>query len=143
MICPAWEDCNKKACIEQYVCMNLDYWSQYWQNQKNSNTEAWQKRHKSKKERKRVAKADHFKDTPPCIKTGISCDKKEACDVLSQCVVTLKVVSDNPILLNALRGPLSAKQICTILRDNNISPMKSYYYHTKYWNGKEKGKEAQ
>jgi hypothetical protein len=31
MACPDWQDCDKKNCIEQQVCMG-DYWINYWKN---------------------------------------------------------------------------------------------------------------
>lgn len=30
MACPDYDSCNRKACIEQFVCMNGDYWAKYW-----------------------------------------------------------------------------------------------------------------
>lgn len=77
---------------------------------------------------------------PPC---GTKCDKKDTCNILGQCLLSLKIVIDNQNLLNALKGSHTPKQVLILFRDHHITPMKSYYYHTKYWNGKEKGKEAQ
>lgn len=61
------------------------------------------------------------------------CDRKGMCSILSQCMFTLKRVEDNPALMKALKGPHSYRQILKIFRDHDPYPMKSYYYHTKYF----------
>jgi len=135
MSCPAWENCQKKGCIEESVCLNGDYWSRYWQQQKNQNTTLWRDRKSQKKKRRlteNVAKRnEYFKNTPACIKSDVWCDKKESCDILGQCIVTIARIASNKPLMEALKGPHSIGGIIKILRQYDPEPMESYYFCQK------------
>src|ERR1700733_6649074 len=136
MPCPDSDNCSKKACIEQSVCMG-DYWPNYWKNKLvdplvgRKMPPGWKSKTQVRKEKRQASKEFHFKE--PCAKTDTHpCDKKDACDVLGQCIITLQMVQDNPPILQSLRGPHTARQIVEIFRQHNITPMKSYYFNTKY-----------
>lgn len=127
MSCPSWEDCNKKSCIEEYVCMNGDYWARYWQRQKNNNTPLWQQRKQAKKSKRAEARAFHFKERSACVKSGDWCDKKESCAVLGQCIITIPRIANNPALIESLKGKLDPGAVIKRLRDHDPEPMASYY----------------
>lgn len=120
MSCPAWEDCNKKSCIEESTCMNGDYWANYWKN-----VVAVSKA--ENKERKTKNRAVYFKDRLPCVKTGDSCDKKEACAILGQCIIEHPRIAGKNHFINALRGKLDVGAIVKILRLHDPLPFDSYY----------------
>ncbi len=146
MNCPDWENCDKKGCIEMERCIDAGYWESLSRHISERNTKrrskvnippvvhppGWKSKSQMRREKNNLSRAIYFKDRLPCVKNGVICDKQEACSILSQCVVTLKIVTDNSTLLNQLRGPHSLKQVLSLFRDHCITPMKSYYYHTKY-----------
>lgn len=143
MSCPSWEDCNKKNCIEESVCMNGEYWAKYWRDKANQSEDHRVKHHERKKKKiypnkmvsNEVIIKEYLRTIPRCIhKKG--CDKKGSCPILSQCIMTLQRVSNNQKLYKALLGTHTPKKVLIILRDHDISPMKSYYYNTKYWKRK-------
>lgn len=186
MSCPEWNQCDKKACIEQEVCMG-DYWVEYWKNKVNASINPdksnpcpfvhlctrpscrkesmcqdktfWSYYHRKKqkkiddavkvvnKSKKREQKEqkniigqkkyhwiqkqetlrDLYKDIPPCVHNGQICDKMEACSILSQCIITISRFKDKPALIEALRGPKTAKEVINILLVHDPKPMISYY----------------
>lgn len=128
MGCPAWGDCNKKSCIEQRACMSGDYWAKYWQNKKITNAPEWQERKEDKKAKAEAQKLAYRKSINPCVKLGDWCDKKEACQFLDRCVMTLSRISANQDIVNALRGPHTLKGILKVLRQYDPEPMRSYYF---------------
>lgn len=134
MVCPAWEDCNKKSCIEQSVCMNGDYWDDYWKemaelaDEQRKTLPMVKKSNSQIKVEKGIANSTLvYQGHPLCTKSGDICDKHEACRVLDQCVVTLSRVVNNPMLLEAMRGPHSLKSIINLLKHFDPTPMRSYY----------------
>lgn len=143
MICPNAEKCGKKACIEMERCTDPLYWESLSKHISERNTK---RRNKVKtapvvhspgwKSKRQIRREQREKGCP-------SCNKRETCDLLAQCIMTLPLVVSNPVIADLIKGSLCTKQILAVLRDHHITPMKSYYYHTKYWNGKQKGKEAQ
>lgn len=130
MICPAWEDCNKKNCIEESVCMNGDYWSRYWENEKNLNTTRWKDRKKTKKERQDAAIAAYKRMLPACTKKSDTdvCNKQRTCEILGQCIFDIPRFQDKPDLLNALKGITAPKSIINVLREHDPEPMRSWYF---------------
>lgn len=131
MSCPAWEDCHKKSCIEQYACMNADYWARYWMDKADIPKSKKQTPILpiNKKKIKQFAAVDVSGNTlPSCVKKGDWCDKKASCDILGQCIFTIPRFFDKPKLLLALKGPLSPKEIIKLFREHDPEPMRSYYF---------------
>lgn len=126
MSCPAFEDCNKKPCIEQSVCMNAEYWAEYW---KKIVAIRKEEAAAQKKDRKKALRILHFKNMPACVKIGDWCDKKDSCAVLGQCIVTIPRIAANPALMEALKGTLGPGAVIKRLRQHDPEPMASYYTH--------------
>jgi hypothetical protein len=127
MSCPAWEDCNKKACIEQSKCTDQVFWSRFWSYQKINNTSLWRHRINEKKQKKRSNKLTYLKDKPSCVRTGDWCDKKLACDVLGQCIMEVPRIKANDDLMQFLKGPHTPGGIVALLKHFDPEPMASYY----------------
>lgn len=111
MSCPAWEDCNKKHCIETQHCRNPEYWASLSD-------------HAFKNYKKMIERMD---TRNPCTKGETVCDKRKTCEFLSQCIFTIEAVKGNKKLIKALSGKNSMKQVIDILRFHNPAPMRSYY----------------
>lgn len=144
--CPYVHLCKESSCRKEGVCLNSGYWSAYWKIKTVAENEALggtkKERRKARKiqkkekgikkywrERKEAAIKEVFASIPHCVKDGDWCDKKQACDVLGQCVITLSRIQANPAILEELRGPRSCKQIINVLAKHDPEPMKSYYSH--------------
>lgn len=127
MSCPAWENCDKKGCIEQCGCTDPNFWSAYWKKMAGFKTGT----RVANRARKKAAKDLYLKDRPACVKTGDWCDKKESCDILGQCIVTIARIASNKPLMEALKGPHSIGGIIKILRQYDPEPMESYYFCQK------------
>lgn len=80
-----------------------------------------------KKEQKARNKALHFKDKSPCIKKGGSCDKKEACAILGQCIIEHPKIAGNALLENTLKGKMDVAAIIKILREHVPGFCDSHY----------------
>ena len=125
MSCPAFEDCNKKSCIEESVCMNAEYWAEYWKKMGSNGIKPTpEKSAVSVKKRYR----QHHYQSRGCVKEGDWCDKKRSCEIMGQCIFTIPRFADNPQLLNALNGPHTPEQVIKILREHDPEPMRSYYF---------------
>lgn len=116
MNCPTWQKCNIKSCIEQEKCNFKDapiFWKEMT--------------HKQKRLAKNINNLFAFQNQYPSLECGYRCDKKEACTVLNQCVMTLSAVTGNKALFAAIRSPMSLKKIIQLLEIHNPKPMRSYY----------------
>lgn len=122
MICPDSDKWGKKACIEMDRCTNPEYWA---------SLSAHLSKKRAKLALKKSVKLYEAKKIPLCVKCGDWCDKKDACRVLGQCIVTLPRVLALPELLEKLRGPRTAKEIVNLLREYDPEPMRSYYLNSK------------
>jgi hypothetical protein len=123
MSCPAWEECPKKSCIEQSVCLNGDYWAQYWKGR----SEDQKKQVKGKKKKTRPSHWHNLKWLPPCQKELGGCDKKDACAILGQCIIEHPRIAGKEPIINSLKGKLDVVAIIKILRNHDPEPMASYY----------------
>lgn len=132
--------------------MDAEYWVEYWKNKGRVLREAMDKEMaelKAKTEKRTGAitikqlKKRYALDVKPapCIKSGEWCDKKDACDVLGQCIVTISRFRDRPEIIEELRGPKTSKEIIRVLAKHDPEPMKSYYplYKTKNEKANQKG----
>lgn len=117
-VCPSHEDCNKKACIENYRCCNEEYWRSL-----SDHVRKTYERIEAKKTIRRL-------NVNLCVKKGEWCDKKEACYVLG-CIFKVERFQKIPDLINALRGPHTAKQVVELLKKYDPEPMASYYPRIK------------
>lgn len=124
MSCPAWEDCNKKVCIEQSVCMG-DYWVEFWKRKASEAKEAY------KVKKKINRRKFHYAERKLCTKGESTCDKARSCEILGQCIFTIPRFADKPELLSALRGRRTPEQVIKILREHDPEPMRSYYFCQK------------
>lgn len=150
MSCPDWSRCDRFKCHDEGVCQNSDYWVNYWKNKTKTENEtkyaglSKKDRRKARKaekkavgikryhrERKEEANREWCKDLPLCVKNGDWCDKKAACEILSQCIITISRFQGKPELLEALRGPKTIKEIIRILAKHDPEPMGSYYMHSR------------
>lgn len=113
MVCPAWEDCNKKFCMENERC--------------------WKANHlvgitpEGMKMKASIVKESHN----PCTKKEGVCDKNDTCEFLGQCIFTINAVKGNRKLIKALYGKHSMDQVLGILKRLNSKPMRSYYFCQK------------
>jgi hypothetical protein len=119
MSCPAWEDCNKKACIENYECVL--YPPSYWKR-------IVEERKQKTKLLKKKARTNLL---APCVRNLGGCDKKGACAILGQCIIEVPRIAANQVLVNALKGPLEVGEVIKILREHDPEPMRSYYLGQK------------
>lgn len=117
MSCPAWEQCNKKHCIETEHCRNPNYWASL-------------SSHVLKRSKKAAAKL--IVEAALCSKVGGICDKDTTCKFLGQCIFTINAVKGNKKLIKALNGRHNAiGQVLAILKEHNPKPMISDYLHSK------------
>lgn len=113
MSCPAWEDCNKKVCMEAERC--------------------WKTNHlvgaspEGRKMKDMIVQEIH----DPCTKTKGVCNKQETCEFLGQCIFTIQAVKGNKKLIKALFGKHSMDQVIGLLKKWNPKPMRSYYLNNK------------
>lgn len=123
MSCPAWEDCNKKSCIEESCCMG-DYWVEYWKRRVSEAKEAY-------KVKKKDSRRKFNHEIKSCTKDSKTCDKARSCEILGQCIFTIPRFADKPELLQALRGTHNPKGVIRILKKFDPEPMRSYYLNKK------------
>lgn len=144
MPCPFVHLCDESLCHKELVCMNGDYWAEYWKEKGRKEAEestlSKKDRRRLRKEdkkkvgirryyrlRKEAARKEMFAHISNCVKSGSWCDKKHTCYFLGQCVSKMARFQDKPDLLEALKGPLTMKEIVKILSIHDPEPMKSYY----------------
>lgn len=129
MVCPAWEDCNKKSCTEIERCTNPEYWKRISDiiSAKHTPKAGLKSNRQIKREADIANSTLVYQGHPLCTKSGDACDKHQACKILDQCVVTLSRVVNNQQLLEAMRGPHTLKGIINLLKHFDPSPMRSYY----------------
>src|SRR6266404_304499 len=114
MSCPAWEDCHKKACLENERC---------WKDNHLIGLSA-----EGIMMKEIIVKEEHN----PCTKVKGICDKDATCKFLGQCIFTISAVKGNKKLIKALSGRHKAiGQVLAILKEHNPKPMKSYYFGKK------------
>ena len=134
------------------VCLNPFFWADYWR-KKAREEEAINgitakerrkirkeslkgKSHNEKKAIKRLATLAAHNDVygmpELCTKNSSgTCDKKAACSILGECLVSIPRFKDKPELLESFRGPKTLKEIIRALKTFDPSPMKSYYLRSR------------
>jgi hypothetical protein len=110
MSCPEWEYCNQPKCHSRHVCQSKAYWRRYWASQGQIPEKA---------------KEPEFPPLPSMIDKCDSCNKKAACELLSQCVMDR--FKNKPLVLEKIQGAVPIKEIVKILAAFYPDPMKSYY----------------
>jgi len=103
--------------------MNADYWAQYWK----AVAKDQKKTVKVKKKKIRPSNWHNYKWLSACQKELAGCDKKESCDILGQCIITIARIASNPALIEALKGKLDPGAVIKRLREHDPEPMASYY----------------
>jgi len=122
MSCPAWEDCNKKSCMENEQCVNKEYW----------NSASGLIHRQTIRKDKESDKKDTVDGHNPCPKGESKfCNKRTTCEFLGQCIFTISAVKGNKALIKALSGKKSMKQVIEVFAKHNPKPMISYYPNLK------------
>lgn len=123
-VCPKWKECFHEGCVSEKVCMNSDFWADFWRNKHKCEPPPYFKPRPADapKKKKRTFYYGEY-----CVGSATNCDKKQACTLLSQCIMTLSRVKNNKELFNAMRGPKTMKEIIRILKEYDPQPMRSYY----------------
>lgn len=121
MSCPNWEDCSIKSCIENEHCRNKVFW----------NSEVGLQRRKVIRKIKLEEKTVVFDPENPCSKKHNICDKRKACELLGQCVFSIRAIKGNIKVITELSGKKSILEIIKILAKHNPKPMRSYYLNKK------------